>query len=228
MNNIESCGADAVCRADKRVDTSAAFFLSIEYQTTGFFALRVQRVAFGSRSNSAGARLPYRQLIAATRRLGEGVIVGQPGAEQRLEQNRQAYAEEIVTRSLTFRTLHPPELSASEYVDSLYATAGVTPTAAERQAAIEAFGAGGNAGRVAAFRKVVESQSVASAELNAAFVLLQYDGYLRRNPTDPPDANDDGYQFWLRKLNEFGGDFRRAEMVKAFIVSGEYRARFGR
>jgi hypothetical protein len=50
---------------------------------------------------------------------------------------------------------------------------------------------------------------------------MQYFGYLRRDP----DAL--GYQFWLNKLNQFGGDFRRAEMVKAFIISGEYRSRFG-
>jgi len=55
----------------------------------------------------------------------------------------------------------------------------------------------------------------------------QYFGYLRRNPQDPPDNNLNGYNFWLNKLNEFGGDFRRAEMVKAFLVAGEYRQRFG-
>jgi|GEM_PF-3610909 len=44
---------------------------------------------------------------------------------------------------------------------------------------------------------------------------------LRRDP----DA--DGFNFWLTKLNEFGGDFRQAEMVKAFLVSAEYRQRFG-
>jgi len=36
-----------------------------------------------------------------------------------------------------------------------------------------------------------------------------------------------GYNFWLRKLNEFGGNFINAEMVKAFITSSEYRQRFG-
>jgi hypothetical protein len=35
------------------------------------------------------------------------------------------------------------------------------------------------------------------------------------------------FLFWLAKLNLFGGDFRRAEMVKAFISSTEYRRRFG-
>jgi len=29
---------------------------------------------------------------------------------------------------------------------------------------------------------------------------MEYFGYLRRNPTDPPDNNDIGYQFWLTKL----------------------------
>jgi hypothetical protein len=56
---------------------------------------------------------------------------------------------------------------------------------------------------------------------------MEYFGYLRRNPTDPPDGNDNGYQFWLTKLNSFGGDFQKADMVKAFLVSGEYRQRFG-
>ena len=73
----------------------------------------------------------------------------------------------------------------------------------------------------------MESLSIINSEFNAGFVLLQYHGYLRRNPTDLPDTNDSGYQFWLAKLNSFGGDFRKAEMVKAFLASAEYRQRFG-
>ena len=56
---------------------------------------------------------------------------------------------------------------------------------------------------------------------------MQYFGYLRRNPNDPPDTNFDGFNFWLNKLNSFGGDYRRAELVKAFLASTEYRQRFG-
>jgi hypothetical protein len=74
---------------------------------------------------------------------------------------------------------------------------------------------------------VADSNSVKQADLNASFVLMQYFGYLRRNPTDAPDNNDVGYQFWLTKLNSFGGNFVTAEMVKAFITSTEYRGRFG-
>jgi hypothetical protein len=63
--------------------------------------------------------------------------------------------------------------------------------------------------------------------MSRAFVQVEYFGYLRRNPNDAPDNNFNGYNFWLNKLNQFGGDFQQAEMVKAFIESPEYRQRFG-
>ena len=66
-----------------------------------------------------------------------------------------------------------------------------------------------------------------TADFSPSFVLAQYYGYLRRNPTDAPDFNDVGYQFWLTKLLAFGGDFRSSDMVKSFILSTEYRQRFG-
>jgi len=58
---------------------------------------------------------------------------------------------------------------------------------------------------------------------------MQYFGYLRRNPNDPPEPTLDfqGYNFWLDKLNSFNGNFIQAEMVKAFLDSTEYRQRFG-
>ena len=57
--------------------------------------------------------------------------------------------------------------------------------------------------------------------------LMQFFGYLRRNPNDPQDIDYTGYEFWLNKLNQFNGNFVAAEMVKAFITSTEYRQRFG-
>ena len=70
-------------------------------------------------------------------------------------------------------------------------------------------------------RIVAENYDFCNAEYNAAFIELEYFGYLWR------DTDADGFNFWLNKLNEFDGDFRHAEMVKAFLVSGEYRQRFG-
>ena len=57
---------------------------------------------------------------------------------------------------------------------------------------------------------------------------MEYFGYLRRNPNDAPDADFVGYDFWVSKLNQSNGNFVNAEVVKAFIVSSEYRRRFGR
>jgi hypothetical protein len=65
------------------------------------------------------------------------------------------------------------------------------------------------------------------SHLPRAFVLAQFFGYLRRNPNDMPDSDYTGYDFWLGKLNQFNGNFVDAEMVKAFLVSGEYVQRFG-
>ncbi len=225
VDSINSCGTDSTCTATKRVITSGAFFLSIEFQDTGGFFIRTQRAAFGRKSDTPGTRVTYLELVRAQSQIGDGVVIGQPGAAARLEANKQAYILQVVNSS-AFLTLYG-SLAASQYVDALYASAGVTPTPTERSAAITAFGGGGPSGRAAALRLIVDSNSVGAAEFNASFVLMQYFGYLRRNPTDPPDNNDVGYQFWLAKLNAFNGDFLSAEMVKAFILSAEYRQRFG-
>ena len=193
-SQIVSCGVDQACAETKHINVSGAFFLSIEFQETGFYVIRLQRVAFGRKSDTATSRVPYKQFIQEARLVGDGVVVGQPGADQLLEQNKQTYAMQVVT-SAAFVALFPTSQSGSQYVDSLYASAGITPVGTERQDAIAAFGAGGTAGRVAALRKVADSGSVRQAELNSAFVLMQFYGYLRRNPTDPPDTDDSGYQF---------------------------------
>lgn len=218
-NQTTNCGNPdpLVCR----INASAAFFLSIEYQETGFYAIRAQRVAFGRRSDNASTRMTYRELISHQRFVGEGVVVGQAGYEQVLAANKLAYASAIVAR--TDFASRFPQTNADSYVDALFASAGVTPTPAERQEAINAYnGAGGGAsGRATALRSVADSGSLRNAELRAAFVLLQYHGYMRRDP----DAG--GYNFWLGKLNQFGGNYVAAEMVKAFITSDEYQQRFG-
>ena len=71
-------------------------------------------------------------------------------------------------------------------------------------------------------RRIVEDERFVSAKRNEMFVMMEYFGYLRRDP----DAA--GYKYWLDKLNQHNGNFEQAEMVKAFIVSTEYRNRFAR
>jgi uncharacterized protein (TIGR03118 family) len=75
--------------------------------------------------------------------------------------------------------------------------------------------------RATVLRKVAEYAFLKDREFNDAFVFMEYAGYLRRDP------DTSGFNFWLKKLNEFNGSFVDAEMVKAFIGSGEYRQRFG-
>ena len=70
-------------------------------------------------------------------------------------------------------------------------------------------------------RQVAEDGRFVNAKFNETFVMMQYFGYLRRDP------DETGFRFWLQKLNQFNGNFVQAEMVKAFINSGEYRQRFG-
>jgi hypothetical protein len=96
----------------------------------------------------------------------------------------------------------------------------------QRDVLIEALNAG-TITRAEALRLIVEDGDYRQAQLNRAFVLMEYFGYLRRNPDDPPDNNLTGYNFWLDKLNQFNGNFVSADMVKAFLQSTEYRRRFG-
>ena len=223
-NGIESCGADSQCRAVKRVDTSAAFFLSIEFQETGFLVYRLHKAAFG---NIAGTPVPVRfdEFLRETQEIGQGVVVGQGDWQTRLEQNKQRFADEFVARA-DFVARYPTGQTPAQYVAALAADAPGALTQAE-QDDLAARLATGLETRATVLRRVAEDADFKAAEFDRAFVLMQYFGYLRRNPDDAPDTNFDGYNFWLSKLDQFGGDFRRAEMVRAFINSTEYRRRFG-
>ena len=214
---IEKCGADAACREVKRINVSAAFFLSIEFQQTGYLVHRLYRA-----SHARAPRLT--EFAPDTRLIREGVVVNAANWEQRLEANKRAFLESWVQRP-DFRALYDGKGNA-EYVDALFANAGVQPSTAERGALVDGLAAGTET-RATVLRKVAENDSFARKEFNRAFVLMQYFGYLQRSPDDPPDADLTGYNFWLSKLDEFDGNFVRAEMVKAFISAGEYRKRFG-
>jgi hypothetical protein len=117
-------------------------------------------------------------------------------------------------------------MTPAQFVDQLNQNAGNPLSQSERDQLVSDL-TGGAKTRAQVLRAVAEDQDLNNAEFNRAFVLMQYFGYLRRNPNDPQDTDYTGYDFWLTKLNQFNGNFVNAEMVKAFIVSGEYRNRFG-
>ncbi|MFN2510649.1 MAG: DUF4214 domain-containing protein [Pyrinomonadaceae bacterium] len=223
-NQIDSCGADAQCIELKRTNVSAAFFLSIEFRETGYLVYRFYKTAYG---DSPGAPVPLRfnEFIPDRNRIGLGVIVQQTGWEQVLENNKQAFAAEYVMRP-RFTTAYPITLTAAQFVDALNQNAGGALSAPERNQLVSELSSGAK-NRAQVLRAVAEDSDLARNEINKAFVLMQYFGYLRRNPNDLPDSNFSGYHFWLAKLNQFNGNFVEAEMVKAFLTSGEYEQRFG-
>ena len=383
-NEITSCGVNAQCIEVKRINVSAAFFLSIEFQRTGFLSYLTNKAAFGNLTSGPPVPVLYGQFEKETQQLQKDLVFGQPGFDAQLEANKQAYFNDFVNRP-EFVAKFPASTTNTAYVDALLASAGIDPpnvrlfvtnltngqevpptnptlsgggarpasfgtakftfNAAQTTLSFTAtinnidvggtqttdtndnlanahihagpsvapgvngpvvwgfFGApfndnnpndavntpfstgvggtfsgkwdppegngttlaaqlsnlrqgrayinfhttqfgggeirgnfpaedafrnsliaglnGATLTRAQVLRAVAESEEFGLNETSRAFVLMQYFGYLRR---DPDVA---GYNFWLNKLNAFNGNFINAEMVKAFISSGEYRQRFG-
>ncbi|MBA3513056.1 MAG: hypothetical protein H0T77_01600 [Pyrinomonadaceae bacterium] len=224
-NQIDECTTPA-CREIRRINASAAFFISIEFQETGYLVYRIHKSAFG---NLAGKPVPVlrESLVPETRTIGNGVVVGVQGWEQVLENNKQAFLLAFVQRP-EFQTAYPAGMTADAFVMQLDTNAGTVLSSSERSTLVATLSANPTsaAARAAVLRAVAENSNLNQREFNKAFVLMQYFGYLRRNPNEGPDSDFGGYNFWLGKLNEFNGNFVQAEMVKAFIVSSEYSGRF--
>jgi hypothetical protein len=233
-NEISSCGGNAQCIELKRLNVSAAFYLSIEFQQTGYLVVRLYKAAYGSASGSSTLgglhQLPVpiirlNEFLPDTLEIGQNVVVGQTGWEQVLESNKQAFIASFVQRS-RFTNALPGSLSPAQFVDALNVNAGSPLSTVERDQLVTALSSGAKT-RAQVLREVAEDTDLVNGESNRAFVLMQFFGYLRRNPNDPQDTDYTGYDFWLTKLNQFNGNFVNAEMVKAFITSTEYRRRFG-
>jgi hypothetical protein len=228
VNTMESCGADQACREVKRINTSGAFFLSIEFQQTGYLVYRTYQAAYG---DLPGAPVPVQlnQFKPDTQEIGNGVVVLQDGWQQKLENNKQAYMADFVSRP-RFTAAYPATMTPSQFVDQLFTNAAVVPSPADRNAVINEFGGTSTsadaAARARALRDVADNSALSAQQFNQAFVLMQYFGYLRRDPNATPDSDFGGYDFWLGKLNDFNGTYIDAEMVKAFISATEYRGRF--
>ena len=208
-NEILVCGGNPQCVALKRINVSAAFFLSIEFQETGFIACLANQAAFGNAP-------PYLQFVRDSQILRRNYIFGQPGASVQLESNKQFYFNELVGRP-GFRARYDT-MNNSQFVDALIGNTAQT-LVADRQILINGLN-NGTETRATVLRKFAENSYFKGRQFNSVFVLMEYFGYLRRDP-DPA-----GFDFWLRKLNSFNGNFVEAEMVKAFIGSLEYSGRF--
>ena len=195
-NQITMCGADATCINRRRVEVSAAFFDSVEFQETGGFLIRSYLAAFNR-------RITYNEFLRDQSRLAD------------LGGSKQAFVDEFVTRP-EFVARYATATNA-QYLDALDANSVDSLTQAEEDALLASLN-NGTASRASVLRQVADNALFRTRQFNSAFVLMQYIGYLRRDP-DPG-----GFAFWLNILNT-SGNFRA--MVCAFITSAEYQARFG-
>ena len=233
VNQITSCNGDATCIAGQRDNTSGAFFLSTEFQETGYLVERMYKVAYGDTNGTSTFGGTHTLSVPIVRRseflpdtlqMSNGVIVGQPNWQTVLENNKVAFANDFVARA-RFTTAYPGGMPQSQFVDTLNTNAGNPLSQAQRDQLVSDLTSGAKT-RAQVVRAVAEDSDLASAEKNKAFVLMQYLGYLRRDPNAGQDTDYTGYDFWLQKLNNHGGDFHAAQMVRSFIVSGEYLNRF--
>ncbi len=198
VNLLRNCQPnDTKC---DRIEVSAAFFRSPEYQLKGYYVIRFYLAALG--------RLPtYREFIRDTQRINAPT-----GAE--VIANQAAYANEFTQRA-DFLEIYSA-LSNAAYVDRILQTAGIT-LASRDQLVSDLSNNMRTRGQV--LRAVIESAEFFTKEYNRGFVASQYYGYLRR------DIDVTGFNGWLAYLNSHPGDYRT--MVNGFVNSVEYRARFG-
>ncbi len=237
-DNIDKCNDPArrpagltvpQCIELYRINTSAAFFLSIEFQDTGYYVERIYKTGFGDISPpTVPVPVRFTNFLRDSQEIGAGVIVGQGSWQTQLDNNKSGFALSFVQRA-AFLSRYPGPTSATEFVNSLNANAGGVLSDSERSALIAELSPNpaDPSLRASVLRKIADNATLKQREFNRAFVLMEYFGYLRRNPDAAPDLNFNGYNFWLNQLNQFNGNFANADMVKAFLSSGEYRQRFG-
>jgi hypothetical protein len=171
----------------------------------------MHRAAFGLRPapEQSRAKVSYLQFMA-----DRAQIVGGP----QLAESAQAFANRFTQRA-AFLTEYPLAMTNTQFVNRLFDTADLTSAAfaATRQAEIDAMNNLGRT-RAQALLNLINLEAFRSREYNPSFVLMQYFGYLRRDP------DRDGYNFWLEILQRQPDNPQG--MVCAFITSAEYQLRF--
>ena len=198
QNTINTCpSGDTTC---DRVHVSGNFFQSPEFQARGYFVYRFYPVAFGRKPD-------YAEFIPD--------LAGVSGflSDAQLEAAKVAFINDFMTRP-AFGAAYGG-LTDTQYVDTLLNTAGVAPHQF-RDFWIAALG-NGTRTRATVLRDISESPEVYNKYYNQAFVVMQYFGYLRRDP-------DASYLNWIQELNTTGNS---RNMINGFVNSAEYFLRFG-
>jgi hypothetical protein len=199
MDVLNNCGKPGgVAPPCDRIEVSSAFYRSEEFQVRRYFVYRFYSVSF--------KRVPlYAEFIPDARR------VSGFQNDQQLEASKVAFINDFMARA-EFKNKYDGTSNAA-FVDTVLSTAGVT--LGNRQQLIDALNQGTKT-RARVLREIAESNEVYQKYFNEAFVVMQYHGYLRRDP-------DILYLDWINTMNQTG-DYRT--MINGFVNSGEYRNRF--
>jgi glucose/arabinose dehydrogenase len=200
LNTCPPSGKDANGNFCDRIEVSSAFFRSLEFQQRGFFVYRFYSASYG--------RVPrYIEFMPDMARVSGFQTISEE------EASRLAFITDFMTRQ-EFKNRYDSVTDPRNYVGALETAAGVV--LANRETLITELAAG-RMTRAQVLRAVAESGEVGQKYFNQAFVVMQYFGYLRRDP-------DALYLNWIETLNQTG-DYR--VMVNGFMNSLEYRGRFG-
>jgi photosystem II stability/assembly factor-like uncharacterized protein len=184
-----------------RIEVSSGFFRSSEFQERGYFTYRFYSVALGRKPD-------YAEFMPDLAKVS-GFLTD---AEK--EANKVAFVDEFMART-AFRNRYDSQTTPTAYVDALLQTAGL-PNHPSRAGWIAGL-TSGTLTRARVLRELAESTESYNKFYNEAFVVMQYFGYLRRDP-------DIFYLDWIRSMNQ-NGDYR--SMIDGFVNSAEYRQRFG-
>ncbi|HUQ31150.1 MAG TPA: tandem-95 repeat protein, partial [Pyrinomonadaceae bacterium] len=178
------------------------FVRSTEFQERGYFVYRFYTASLG--------RIPlYSEFIPDTAKVSGFLSTSD------LEANKVAYIAEFMNRP-EFKNLYDVTLNnPAAYVDKLLATA-VLPNHPRRAEWINGL-TNNTLTRAQVLRQFVESTEVFTKYVNEAFIVMNYFGFLRRNP-------DAAFQAWIQIFNKSNDD---KGIINGFVNSAEYRHRFG-
>ena len=181
-----------------------------QFEQLTFPLLRLYRASYG--------RAPkFDEFAADAQAIARGVVLDDGGPGQKLRDSFSAFVVEWVRRP-EFGAAHGPANEA-QYVARLFANAGFSPPAAERDALVRGLSEGAET-RASVLAKVVSHPDFVRREQNPALVTAHYFAYLRRAPGDAPDRDLSGYRFWLEELEKSGD---RGRLAAAFAASGEHK-----
>jgi hypothetical protein len=214
LNNCPASGKDANGNFCDRIEVSADFFRSEEFQTRGYFIYRFYKTlpSVTDPNNPQFGHIPHYSEFAPDLARVSGVLTA-----QQLEDNKVAFITDFMNRT-EFQTKYGSITDPTSYVNALLQTVGLTNINPTTKTSWITGLTTGSMTRAGVLRALIESNEMSQKYFNEAFVIMQYFGYLRR------DA-DGSYVSWITTMNSTNGDYRT--MVNGFLNSAEYRRRFG-